>query len=107
MTSVQAMLYRITSPSLRTIEVVATPTLAVWGATGLPTSAPTEFSDGNSSGGAPSSFATDSWNAPNTALDEVLLPDRATAIQPSTGASTTNTGPILEKPFAIELAMPE
>src|SRR5882757_4090163 len=96
----------MTSPSLRTMDVVATPTLAVCGATGLPTSAPTEFSDGNSSGGAPSSLATESWKAPNTALDEVLLPDRATAIHPSIGASTTNTGPILENPLAMELAMP-
>src|SRR5882757_2930711 len=97
----------MTSPSLRTMDVVATPTLAVCGATGLPTSAPAEFSAGNSSTGAPSSFPTVSWNAPNTAFDEVLLPDSATAIQPSTGDSTTKTGPILANPWAIELAMPE
>ena len=56
------MLFRITCPSLRTNFVVATPTLAVCGATGLPTSAPTEFSDGKMSSGACSSLATDSWN---------------------------------------------
>src|ERR1700753_4001670 len=100
MTRVQPMLYRMTSPSLRTKRVVATPTLAVCGAIALPTSAPTELSDGNSSNGAPSSCATDNWNEPNTALDEVLLPDRATAIHPSTGESTTKKVPSSEKPLA-------
>src|SRR6478752_6210235 len=42
----------MTWPSLRTNRVVDTPALAVCGATGLPTSAPSEFSDGNSSSGA-------------------------------------------------------
>src|SRR5207248_241730 len=41
----------MTSPSLRTKRVVETPTLAVCGATGLPTSAPTEFRDGSKSAG--------------------------------------------------------
>ena len=38
------MLWRMTSPSLRTNLLVDTPTLAVCGAIGLPISAPTEFS---------------------------------------------------------------
>src|SRR5579875_1959069 len=97
----------MTSPSLRTKRVVATPTLAVCGATGLPTSAPTELSDGNSSTGAPRIFATEYWNWPKTAFVEVFEPDSATPIQPSSGASTMNTPPTFEKPFAIELAIPE
>jgi hypothetical protein len=40
-TSVHPILWRITWPLLRTYLEVETPTLAVWGATGLPTSAPT------------------------------------------------------------------
>src|SRR5215475_1074729 len=101
------MLWRMTWPSLRTNLLVDTPTLVVCGATGLPTSAPTEFSDGNRNAGAPSSLPTESWNAPKTVLAEVLLPDRATAIQPRIGASTMNAVPTLEKPDAMEFAIPE
>src|SRR6266566_3984936 len=97
----------MTWPSLRTNRVVATPTLAVCGAIGLPTSAPSEFSDGNNSTGACRSFATEYWKWPNTALDDVLLPDSATAIQPRMGEITTNHVPSREKPLAIELARPE
>jgi len=53
-TKVQPMLWRITSPSLRTNLLVETPTLAVCGAMGLPISAPMELSVGSSSGGMPS-----------------------------------------------------
>src|SRR5271166_5070093 len=106
-TKVQPMLWRITAPSLRTNLVVDTPTLAVRGATGLPISAPTEFNVGSSSNGKPSSLPTEAWNAPNIALVEVLLPDSATPIQPSIGATMMNHGPIVEKPLASELAMPE
>src|SRR5579883_2703 len=104
---VQPILWRITSPSLRTKRLVETPTLAVCGATGLPTSAPTELSVGRSSSGKPKSLPTEAWNAPNIALVEVLLPDSATPIQPSAGATMMNQGPIVEKPLASELAMPE
>src|ERR1700681_2206152 len=45
------MLWRITSPSLRTKRLVDTPTLAVCGAIGFPTSAPTELNDGRDRGG--------------------------------------------------------
>jgi predicted metalloprotease len=47
------------------------------------------------------------WNAPNMALVEVLLPDSATPIHPRMGATTMNHGPIVEKPLASELPMPE
>src|SRR5215469_11025768 len=107
MNRLQPMLYLITTPSLRTYLVVDTPTLVVCGAMALPTSAPTEFSEGNSRTGAPRILATDSWTAPNSALDEVLLPDRPTAIQPRMGDSKINGVPTLEKPLAKELAMPE
>src|SRR6185437_3120441 len=107
MTKVQPMLCRITSPSLRTKRLVDTPTLAVCGATGLPTSAPTEFRDGNRTGGKPRILPTASWKAPNIALVEVLEPLSATPIQPRIGATTMNHTPILEKPKASDAAMPE
>ena len=94
-------------PSSRTNRLVETPTLAVCGAIGLPISAPTEFSDGSSSGGKPSSLPTSTWNAPNIALVEVLLPDSATPIQPRIGATTMNHHPSCEKPLASEAAIPE
>src|SRR5438045_8367769 len=71
---VQPMLWRMTSPSLRTNLLVETPTLAVWGAIGLPISAPTEFRVGSSSGGMPSCAPTSAWNLPNMALVEVFEP---------------------------------
>ena len=37
----------------------------------------------------------------------MLLPESATAIQPRIGESTTKAVPTLEKPLAIEFAMPE
>src|ERR1700735_550462 len=101
------MLYLITSPSRRTYLVVDTPTLVVCGATGLPVSAPTEFSEGNRKTGAPSSLATEYWTCPKSALDEVLLPDRATAMKPRMGASTMNAVPASENQCASELPMPE
>src|SRR5438552_18480924 len=106
MMSVQLMLWRITSPSLRTKRLVDTPTLAVCGAIGLPTSAPTELNDGSRSGGRLSSRPVTICTGPNIALVDVLLPDSATPTQPSTGASTTNSIPTFEQPYAIELAMP-
>src|SRR6516165_11027155 len=107
MIKLQAMLYLITTPFLRTYFVVDTPTLVVCGAMALPTSAPTEFSEGNSRTGAPRILATDNWTCPNSALDEVLLPDSPTAIQPRMGESKINGVPTLEKPLAMEFAMPE
>src|SRR5204862_8025504 len=104
---VQPMLWRMTSPSLRTNLLVETPTLAVWGAIGLPISAPTEFRVGSSSGGMPSCAPTSAWNLPNMALVEVFEPERATPMKPSTGATMMNAVPMLEKPFASEAAMPE
>src|SRR5690349_24031126 len=96
-TSVHPMLCLITSPSFRTYPVVATPTLAVCGAIGLPTSAPTEFNDGASNGGKPSRLPTIAWNAPNMALVDVLLPESATPIQPRIGATTINHTPSFER----------
>src|SRR5262252_5100172 len=106
-TSVHGRLYRMTCPSRRTYLVVETPTLAVCGAIGLPISAPTEFSDGSSSGGMCSSPPTEYWNEPNSALVDVLLPDSATPIQPTIGARIRNVGPIWANPCAIVLAMPD
>src|SRR5437667_9291768 len=103
---VQPMLWRITSPSLRTNLLVDTPTLAVWGAIGLPTSAPTELNDGRSSGGRLSSRPVATCTGPNIALVDVLLPDKATPTHPRIGASTTNAKPTFEQPYAIEFAMP-
>src|SRR5271165_672658 len=105
--SVHAILCRITAPSFRTNRLVDTPTLAVCGATGLPTSDPTEFSVGKRRGGKPSNFPTETWNAPNMAFVEVLLPESATPIQPRMGATMMNQGPILENPYASDPAMPE
>ena len=68
--------------------MVDTPTLAVCGAIGLPISAPTEFKVGNSISGKPSNCPTSAWNLPNMALVEVLLPDKATPMKPSSGATT-------------------
>ena len=104
---VQPMLWRMTSPSLRTNLLVETPTLAVWGATGLPISAPTELSVGNSSVGMPSWTPTSAWNLPNMAFVEVFEPERATPMNPRIGATMTNAVPMLEKPLASEAAMPE
>src|SRR5437016_6025013 len=87
---VQPMLWRMTSPSLRTNLLVDTPTLAVCGAIGLPISAPTEFRVGSSSGGMPSCAPTSAWNLPNMALVEVFEPERATPMKPSTGATMKN-----------------
>src|SRR5215475_3086566 len=100
-------LWRITSPSLRTNFDVDTPTLAVCGAIGLPISAPTEFRDGSSSTGKPSTLPTSAWNVPNMALVEVLLPESATPMKPRSGATTIKADPILEKELASEPAMPE
>ena len=105
--NVHPMLWRMTSPSLRTKRLVDTPTLAVCGATGLPISAPTEFNVGSSNGGSPSCTPTSAWNLPNMALVEVLEPDRATPMKPSIGATTTKAVPILAKPLASDAAMPE
>src|ERR1700760_3239368 len=96
----------MTWPSLRTNWLVDTPTLAVWGATGLPISAPTELSDGRISGGMFSSPPSEYWNPPNRALAEVLLPDRATPIQPRMGERTMNAVPTRENPWASVLAIP-
>src|SRR5581483_819427 len=105
--NVQPMLWRMTSPSLRTNLLVETPTLAVGGATGLPISAPTELSVGGSSSGMPSWLATRAWNLPNIALVEVLEPDSATPMNPRMGETTMNAVPMLEKPLASDAAMPE
>src|SRR5438046_5588377 len=107
MTNVQPMLCRITSPSFRTYLLVATPTLAVCGATGLPTSAPTELSVGSSSAGTPSNLPTIAWKAPNMALVDVLLPESATPIHPRIGAMRMYQRPTFEKAYAREPAMPE
>src|ERR1700719_400591 len=99
---VQPMLWRMTSPSLRTNLLVDTPTLAVCGALVLPISAPTEFRVVSSSGGMPSCTPTSAWNLPNMALVEVFEPERATPMKPSTGATMMKAVPMLEKPFASE-----
>src|SRR5206468_2570887 len=106
-TNVQPMLWRITSPSLRTNLLVDTPTLAVCGAIGLPISAPTELNVGSSSGGKPSCAPTSAWNLPNIALVDVFEPDSATPMKPRIGATTMNAVPIAENPFASDDAMPE
>src|SRR3954462_7349722 len=67
------MLCRITSPSLRTNRLVETPTAAVCGAIGLPTSAPTELNDGKSSSGRFSSCPVTICTGPNIAFVQVLL----------------------------------
>src|SRR6478752_6591212 len=100
------MLWRMTSPSLRTNRLVDTPTLAVCGAIGLPTSAPTELNDGSSSGGRFNNLPVTICTGPNIAFVEVLLPDNATPTQPRIGARTTNQSPSFEQPYAIEFAMP-
>src|SRR5215467_4603741 len=105
--NVQPMLWRMTSPSLRTNLLVETPTLAVCGATGLPISAPTELSDGSSSGGMPSCVPTSAWNLPNIAFVEVFEPDSATPMKPSIGETTMNAVPNDEKPVASDGAMAE
>src|SRR5438105_13642351 len=100
------MLCRMTSPSLRTNRLVDTPTAAVCGAIGFPTSAPTELNDGSSSGGRFSSRPVTICTGPNIAFVDVLLPDSATPTQPRIGAKTMNQSPTFEQPYAIELAMP-
>ena len=101
------MLWRMTSPSLRTNLLVETPTLAVCGATGLPISAPTELNDGNRSGGRPSCVPTSAWNLPNMAFVEVFEPESATPMKPRIGATMMKAVPMLAKPLASEAAMPE
>src|SRR6185312_7206566 len=103
---VQAMLWRMTSPSLRTNLLVETPTLAVCGAMGLPTSAPSEFKVGPSRTGNPSNLPVTAWIGPNMAFVDVLLPDSATPIQPRIGARITNGQPTLENAEASEFAIP-
>src|SRR5256885_3137408 len=97
-TSVHHILWRITWPSLRTYLEVETPTLAVCGATGLPTSAPTEPNEGSNRTGKPSNLPTWTCTRPNKLLAEVLLPESATPIHPRMGASRIKAGPIFEKP---------
>src|SRR5579864_9224154 len=106
-TSVQPILWRITWPSSRTNLEVETPTLAVCGATGLPTSAPTEFNEGNNSTGKPSSLPTCTCTRPNKLLVDVLLPESATPIQPRMGASRMKAEPTFEKPKASDAPIPE
>src|SRR5258707_14704019 len=100
MASVHHMLCRITWPSLRTNLHVETPTLAVWGAIGFPTSAPTELSDGNNRTGRFSNFPVMACTGPNMAFVDAFLPARATPIHPRKGARTTKNGPIFERPKA-------
>src|SRR5579864_548656 len=100
------MLWRMTSPSLRTNLLVDTPTAAVCGAMGLPTSAPTELKDGSSSSGRLSRRPVTICTGPNIALVDVLLPESATPTHPRIGARTMNATPTLEQPYAIELAIP-
>ena len=64
----------------------------------MPTSAPTELSDGSKSSGMRSRPPTAYWNPPNSAFVEVLLPDSATPIQPRMGASRMNQVPTRENP---------
>src|SRR5262249_15924930 len=97
----------MTSPSLRTNSLVETPTLAVCGAIGLPISAPTELSVGKSIAGIPSNCPTKAWNFPNMALVEVLLPESATPMKPSSGATMMKNGPISENALASDPAIPE
>src|SRR6201999_189885 len=97
----------MTSPSLRTKRVVDTPTLAVCGAIGFPISEPTELMVGSSNGGKPRICPTNAWNLPNIALVDVLLPDRATPMNPRIGATTMKAEPIDEKALAREAAMRE
>src|SRR5437588_8422896 len=106
MTSVHDMLWRITWPSLRTKRLVETPTLAVCGAIGFPTSAPTEFIEGNRRTGRCNSLPVTACTGPNIALVEVLLPDSATPIQPRMGAIATNSQPTFDRPYPSEVAMP-
>ena len=84
--SVQPMLWRMTWPSLRTSLLVETPTLAVCGAIGLPTSDPTELKEGNIKTGRCSNLPVIACTGPNIAFVDVLLPESATPIQPRTGA---------------------
>src|SRR5437868_12424437 len=107
MNRVQGRLYLITWPSRRTYLLVETPTLVVCGAIGLPISAPTELSEGSSSAGMCRSPPTEYWNPPNRALVEVLLPDRATPMNPMTGSRMRNVGPSWAKPGASEVDVPE
>src|SRR6266851_3859531 len=104
--SVQPILWRITWPSLRTSLLVETPTLAVCGAIGLPTSDPTELKEGSIKTGRWSNLPVIAWTGPNIALVDVLLPESATPTQPRTGAKTTKKSPILESPKASEFAIP-
>src|SRR5260221_3894500 len=98
--NVQPMLWRMTSPSLRTNLLVETPTLAVCGATGLPISAPTEVRVGSSSGGMPSCTAISAWNLPNIALVEAVEPDSATAMEARIGHTMMNAVAMLQKHVA-------
>src|SRR5579863_859845 len=104
---VHPMLWRITSPSLRTNLLVETPTLAVCGATGLPISAPTELKDGRRSGGKPSCAPTRAWKLPNIAFVDVFDPESATPMKPRIGQTMMKAVPRLEKPLASEDAIPE
>ncbi len=97
----------MTAPSSLTKREVETPTLAVCGATGLPISAPIEFTVGSKSGGKPRSWPTRAWNLPNMALVEVLLPDSATPMKPRIGATTMKATPKEENALASDAAMPE
>src|SRR5579863_10105984 len=103
--NVQPILWRITSPSLRTNLLVDTPTLAVCGAIGLPISAPTELSVGNNSGGIPSWTPTKAWNLPNIALVEVFEPDSATPMKPRIGETMMKAVPNEENPLASDEAI--
>src|ERR1039457_3783489 len=103
---VQPILCRMTWPSLRTSLLVETPTLAVCGAIGLPTSDPTELKEGNIKTGRCSNLQVIACTRPNMAFVEVLLPESATPTHPRTGAKTTKNTPILESPKASEFAMP-
>src|ERR1700732_4462286 len=79
MIRVHPMLCRITCPSLRTSLLVETPTLAVCGAIGLPTSEPTELKVGKSKTGRCSNLPVIICTGPNIAFVDVLLPESAHA----------------------------
>src|ERR1700723_4498111 len=96
-----------TAPSLPFKSVTHTPVAMFCGEIILPRTPPEELVAANSSGFKFNCRAATTCKFPNSALPEVSLPDRNTAIQPRKGENSTNQWPVEATARPIEYARPE
>src|SRR5450631_4218743 len=96
-----------TAPSLPLRSVTHTPVAMFCGEIILPRTPPEELVAANSSGFKLSCLAATTCRFPNSALPEVSLPDRNTAIHPRKGENNTNQCPVDDTAKPSVYARPE